>query len=487
MAKEGITPRAKDYAQWYLDIVRGADLADYAEVVRGCIVFKPTGYAIWERIQRGLDDRIKATGHVNAYFPLLIPKSFLMKEAEHVEGFAPEVAEVTHAGGEKLAEPYVIRPTSETIIGYFYAKWVKSWRDLPLLINQWANVVRWEMRTRPFLRTTEFLWQEGHTVHVDEADAERETLMILKDVYADFVEGEMAVPVIQGLKTDKEKFAGALRTYAMEAMMQDGRALQAGTSHNLGQNFAKAFGIQYTDKNNQMQYAWTTSWGATTRLIGALIMAHSDDDGLVLPPRMAPMQVVIVPIYKTDDEKMAVMEAIRKITAEWKGKIRFHIDDRDNLTPGFKFNEWEQKGVPLRMEVGPKDVQKQSVALAQRVILDGSVPEGGRKPKSFVPQAGLTEHIVKLLDDIQKGLFQKALKFREEHTWDAKDYGELKEIVEKGFARCWWAGSREDEEKIQEETKATIRVIPLEQPGGKGKCVYTGKESETIAYFAKAY
>src|ERR1043165_7339501 len=307
MAKEGITPRAKDYAQWYLDIVDKADMAEPSGVVRGAIVFKPTGYAVWEGIQRGLDERIKATGHVNAYFPLLIPKSFLMKEAEHVEGFAPEVAEVTHAGGEKLAEPYVIRPTSEAIIGYFYAKWVRSYRDLPLLINQWANVMRWEMRTRPFLRTTEFLWQEGHTVHVDEADAQRETLMILNDVYADFVEKEAALPVIQGLKTDKEKFAGALRTYAMEAMMQDGRALQAGTSHNLGQNFAKEFGIQYTDKNNQIQYAWTTPWGATTRLIGALIMAHSDDDGLVVPPRMAPTQVVIVPIYKTDAEKTAVM------------------------------------------------------------------------------------------------------------------------------------------------------------------------------------
>src|SRR5215472_1432570 len=367
MAKEGITPRAQDYAQWYLDIVRDADLADYAEVVRGCIVFKPTGYALWEAIQRGLDARIKATGHVNAYFPLLIPKSFLMKEAEHVEGFAPEVAEVTHAGGEKLAEPYVIRPTSETIIGYFYAKWVRSWRDLPLLINQWANVMRWEMRSRPFLRTTEFLWQEGHTVHVDHEDAERETLLILHDVYADFVEKEMAVPVIKGIKTEKEKFAGALRSYSMEAMMQDGRALQAGTSHNLGQNFAKAFGIQYADKNNQMQYAWTTSWGVSTRLIGALIMAHSDDDGLVVPPRLAPIQVVVVPIFKTDAERSSVLEAVHRITADWRGLLRFNVDDRDHVTPGFKFNEWEMKGVPLRVEVGPKDVEKQSVAVAGRV------------------------------------------------------------------------------------------------------------------------
>ncbi len=486
MAKEGITSRAHDYAQWYLDIVRGADLADYAEVVRGCIVFKPTGYALWEAIQRGLDQRIKDTGHVNAYFPLLIPKSFLMKEAEHVEGFAPEVAEVTRAGGEELAEPYVIRPTSETIIGYFYAKWVHSWRDLPLLINQWANVMRWEMRTRPFLRTTEFLWQEGHTVHVDHDDAERETLMILHDVYADFVEKEMALPVLRGIKTAKEKFAGALRSYAIEAMMQDGRALQAGTSHNLGQNFAKAFDITYTDKNNQVQHAWTTSWGVSTRLIGAMIMGHSDDDGLVLPPRLAPIQVVIVPIYKNDAEKTSVMEAIKNITAEWRGRIRFHVDTRDHLTPGYKFNEWELKGVPLRIEVGPKDVQKQSVALAQRVILDGPAPEG-KKPKRFVPQAGLAEQVTELLDQMQQGLYRRALEFRQEHTFEAQNYDEMSERVEKGFVRCWWAGSREDEEKIQEQTKATIRVIPLDQPGGKGKCFYTGKDADTIAVFARAY
>ena len=294
MAKDGITPRAKEYSQWYLDIVREADLADYAEVVRGCIVFKPTGYAIWESIQSGLDSRIKESGHVNAYFPLLIPKSFLTKEAEHVEGFAPEVAEVTRAGGEELAEPYVIRPTSETIIGYFYAKWIRSYRDLPVLINQWANVMRWEMRTRPFLRTAEFLWQEGHTVHATAAEAETETLMILDDVYADFIEKEMALPVLRGLKTDSEKFPGALRTYCVEAMMQDGRALQAGTSHNLGQNFAKAFDISFTDQANTVQFAWTTSWGVSTRLIGALIMAHSDDDGLIVPPRLAPIALPVI-------------------------------------------------------------------------------------------------------------------------------------------------------------------------------------------------
>jgi prolyl-tRNA synthetase len=489
MAQQGITPRARDYSQWYLDIIRCADLADYAEVVRGCIVFKPTGYALWEAIQSGLDDRIKATGHVNAYFPLLIPKSFLMKEAEHVEGFAPEVAEVTDAGGEKLAEPYVIRPTSETIIGYFYAKWVKSWRDLPVLINQWANVMRWERRTRPFLRTTEFLWQEGHTVHGSHEEAEQETLMILHDVYADFVETEMAVPVIKGIKTEKEKFAGALRSYAIEAMMQDGRALQAGTSHNLGQNFAKVFGIQYSDRNNQMQFAWTTSWGVSTRLIGALIMAHSDDDGLVLPPRIAPTQVIVVPIYRTDTERSTVLEAVRRITADWKGRLRYKVDDRDHVTPGFKFNDWEMRGVPLRVEVGPKDVDKQSVAVARRVqpISEQAGTPGQKRRKQFLPQAGLTAQLEALLAEIQQSLFDRALRFRQEHTYEARNYYELKQGIENGFVRAWWAGSRGDEEKIQEETKATIRVLLLDQPNGTGKCVYTGKEANRIAVFARAY
>ncbi|HNP69846.1 MAG TPA: proline--tRNA ligase [Kouleothrix sp.] len=480
MPKDGITPRAQDYSQWYLDIVRGADLADYAEVVRGCIVFKPTGYALWEAIQRGLDDRIKATGHMNAYFPLLIPKSFIMKEAEHVEGFAPELFEVTQIGANELPEPLVVRPTSETIIGYFYAKWIRSYRDLPLLINQWANVMRAEMRTRPFLRTAEFLWQEGHTVHVDEADAERETLMILHDVYADFVEKEMAVPVIKGLKTEKEKFPGALRSYCIEAMMQDGRALQAGTSHNLGQNFARAFNISYTDQNNTIQTAWTTSWGVSTRLIGALIMAHSDDEGLVVPPRLAPTQVVVVPIYKNDAEKSAVLGAVEQITAPWKGRLRFKIDDRENLTPGFKFNEWELKGVPVRVEVGPKDVEKGSVALARRDI-------PGKAGKSFVPQAGLAEHIERLLAEIQQSLYDRALKFRDDHTADVQTYDELKAQIERGFARCYWAGTTEDEKRIQDEVRATIRCIPLDQPGTGGTCVYTGKPATRQVIFARAY
>lgn len=480
MPKEGITPRAQDYSQWYLDIVQQADLADYAEVVKGCIVFKPTGYALWEAIQRGLDDRIKATGHVNAYFPLLIPKSFLMKEAEHVEGFAPEVAEVTRAGGEDLAEPYVIRPTSETIIGYFYSKWVRSYRDLPLLINQWANVMRWEMRTRPFLRTTEFLWQEGHTVHATEEDAERETLLILHDVYADFVEKEMAIPVIRGLKSEKEKFPGALRSYCIEAMMQDGRALQAGTSHNLGQNFARAFDITYTDQHNTIQYAWTTSWGVSTRLIGALIMTHSDDEGLVIPPHLAPTQVVVVPIYRNDAERSTVMEAVQRMTAEWKGRLRFKVDDRDNLTPGFKFNEWELKGVPIRVEIGPKDIEKGSVAIARR-------DQPGREGKSFVPQEGLTDRLAALLEEIQQALYRRALVFRDARTADVTTYEELKQQVEHGFARCYWAGTTEDEKRIQEETRATIRCIPLDQPQQAGRCIYTGKETTQQVIFARAY
>lgn len=480
MPKDVITQRSVDYNQWYLDIVREADLAEVAEVVRGCIVVKAHGWAIWELMQRALDDRIKATGHSNVQFPLLIPKSFIMKEAEHVEGFAPEVAEVTRAGGEELAEPYIIRPTSETIIGYFYSKWIRSYRDLPLLYNQWANVMRWEMRTRPFLRTAEFWWQEGHTAHATEAEAEEETLRILHEVYADFVEREMAVPVIRGLKTEKEKFPGALRSYCIEAMMQDGRALQAGTSHNLGQNFARAFDITFTDQNNTIQYAWTTSWGVSTRLIGALIMTHSDDEGLVLPPRLAPIQVVVVPIYKNDEERSAVMAAVARMTAPWKGRLRFKVDDRDNYSPGYKFNEWELKGVPVRIEIGPKDVAKETVALARRDI-------PGKAGKSFVPQAGLTERIEALLAEMQTGLFQRALAFRESNTADVTTYDELKEQVERGFARAFWDGDTADEKRIQEETRATIRCIPLEQPGTVGRCIYTGRETDRQVIFARAY
>jgi prolyl-tRNA synthetase len=480
MPKENITARAVDYSQWYLDIVQQAELADYAEVVRGCIVFRPTGYAIWEMIQRGLDDRIKETGHVNAYFPLLIPKSFIMREAEHVEGFAPELYEVTRIGKEDLVDPYILRPTSETIIGHFYARWIRSYRDLPLLINQWANVMRAEMRTRPFLRTAEFLWQEGHTVHATEAEAEAETLKILHEVYADFAENVMAMPVIRGLKTKKETFPGALRSYCMEAMMQDGRALQAGTSHNLGQNFSKAFDITYTDHNNTVQHGWTTSWGVSTRLIGALIMTHSDDEGLVLPPRLAPVQVVLVPIYKNDAERSKVMEVVEQLRLALKGHVRLKVDDRDNLSPGYKFNEWELKGIPVRLEVGPKDVDKGSVAVARR-----DMP--GREGKRFVPQAGLAEHLVGLLDEIQQGLYQRALAFREAHTAHVSSYDELKQQVEQGFARAYWAGSDEDEKRIQDETRATIRCIPLDQPAEGGICCYTGKPTSKLVIFGKAY
>ena len=479
MAKTGITPRAKDYSQWYLDIVREAELAENSGV-RGCMVIKPHGYAIWELIQAAMDRRIKQTGHVNAYFPLLIPKSFLMKEAEHVEGFAPEVAEVTRAGGVDLAEPYIIRPTSETIIGDTFSRWINSWRDLPLLINQWANVMRWELRTRPFLRTSEFLWQEGHTAHATEEEAERETLMILHEVYTDVVERVMAIPVLRGLKTEREKFAGALRTYAIEAMMQDGKALQAGTSHNLGQNFARSFEIKYTTQDNREEFCWTTSWGTSTRLVGALIMAHSDDDGLVLPPLVAPIQVVVVPIYKTDDERSRVMEAVTRITSDWTDRFRFKVDERAHLTPGFKFNEWEVKGVPVRVEIGPKDLEKGTVAVSRR-----DMP--GREGKAFVEQLGLTEHVSGLLAEIQQALFERARRFRDERTFDAATYDEFKEKVEQGFVRVFWDGDGSDEDRIKTETKATVRVIPFEQPTEEGTCFFTGRKTTRQVIFARSY
>jgi prolyl-tRNA synthetase len=474
-----LTTRAEDFSAWYNEVVLRAELADYSPV-RGCMVIKPPGYAIWENIQQELDRRIKATGHVNAYFPLFIPMSFLQKEAEHVEGFAPEVAVVTRGGGEELAEPLAVRPTSEAIIGHSFSRWVHSWRDLPLLINQWANVVRWEMRTRPFLRTTEFLWQEGHTAHISEAEAEAETLKILHEVYADFAEKEMALPVLRGRKTDKEKFAGALRTYAIEAMMQDGRALQAGTSHNLGQNFARAFDIMYQTPDNQQEYAWTTSWGVSTRLVGALIMAHSDDEGLIVPPRLAPIQVVVVPIHREEKDRAGVMEVVDRLRQEWSGRFRLKVDDRDELTPGFKYNEWELKGVPVRVEIGPRDVEKGTAAVARR-----DVP--GKEGKSFVPQAGLTEHVAALLNDIQQSLFQRALKQREERTRDVATYDELKESIETGFARAYWAGSTEDEKRVQDETRATIRVIPFDPPAAPGRCVLTGQETPQQVIFARAY
>jgi prolyl-tRNA synthetase len=417
---------------------------------------------------------------VNAAFPLLIPRSFIDKEKSHVAGFSPELAVVTIGGGEKLEEPLVIRPTSETIIGHAYAKWIQSYRDLPVLINQWNSVVRWELRTKLFLRTLEFFWQEGHTAHATLEEAEFETRQML-DIYADFAIKEAAVPVIPGRKSDSEKFAGADITYSIEAMMGDGKALQAGTSHNLGQNFAKAFEIRYLDKGGVLQHCWTTSWGLSTRFIGAIIMVHGDDQGLILPPRLAPFQAVIVPIYKTDDEKASVMDAARKIRAELvAAEIRVKLDERDGISPGFKFNDWEMRGVPLRIELGPKDVAKGSVVLARR-------DRPGKEGKSFVPQAGLADAVKTMLVEIQQALFDRALAFRKSNTAEPKDYGEFKAAVERGFALAHWCGSEDCEVKIKEETKATMRCIPLEQSGEPGKCIFCSQGSKEKAIFAKAY
>ncbi len=471
--------RSENFAEWYNRLVLEAELADYAPV-RGCMVVRPYGWALWENIKDALDRRFKATGHVNAAFPLLIPMSFLEKEKEHVEGFSPELAVVTHGGGEKLAEPLVVRPTSETIIGYMYAKWIKSYRDLPVLINQWGNVVRWELRTKLFLRTLEFYWQEGHTAHATAEEAEEETLRMLR-VYEDFAVNEAAVPVVPGLKTESEKFAGAVRSYTIEAMMGDTKALQAGTSHFLGQNFAKAFNIQYLDQNNQLQYVWTTSWGLSTRFIGAIIMVHGDDKGLVLPPRLAPIQVVIVPIYKTEEEKARVLEAARRIEAQLRERFRVKLDDRDNVTPGFKFNDWELRGVPVRVEIGPRDLEKNSVALARR-------DKPGREGKTFVPQDGLADTIADLLDDIHAAMYAKAQAFFQEHSHEVETYDELQEVVQNGWAYAWWCGDAACEAKIKEDTKATSRCIPLEQPEvGAAKCVVCGRPAKHKVYFAKAY
>lgn len=471
--------RSEDYNEWYNSLVLKADLADYGPV-RGSMIVKPYGWALWENIQQALDRRFKATGHVNAGFPMFIPMSFLEREAKHVAGFSPELAVVTHAGGEELAEPLVVRPTSETMIGYAFAKWVNSYRDLPILINLWNSVVRWELRTKLFLRTSEFYWQEGHTAHATAEEAEFETRQML-DVYTDFAVNEAAIPVIPGEKSAAERFAGADQTYTIEAMMGDKRALQSGTSHNLGQNFAKAFDIKYLDQNNNLQYCWTTSWGLSSRFIGAIIMVHGDDQGLVLPPRLAPYQVVAVPIYKNDAEKGPVMEATERIVAELRAAgCRVHVDNRENLSPGFKFNDWELRGVPARIEIGPKDVAKNSVALARR-----DMP--GRAGKQFVSQEGLAGRALDLLDEIHHNLLAKARAFRDENSHEPQDYAEFQEVVKDGFARVWWAGSDEDEQQIKAETKATIRCFPLEQPEGSGTCFYTGRKAERIAIFGRAY
>src|SRR6187399_2150007 len=473
-----ITPRSQDFSQWYLDVVRKAELADYSPV-KGCMVIRPYGYAIWELIQQAFDREFKRTGHVNAYFPLFIPESLLTKEAEHVEGFAPQVAYVTHGGGEELEERLIVRPTSEAIIGTMYAKWVQSWRDLPILLNQWANVVRWEKVTRPFLRTTEFLWQEGHTAHETEAEAEEETLKIL-DLYAAVCEDILAVPVIKGRKSESEKFAGAARTYSIEALMGDGRALQAGTSHNLGQNFAKAFGIQFQGRDKQVQHAWTTSWGVSTRMIGGVIMTHGDEGGLILPPRIAPYQVVIVPIPR-GNWRETVLPKAQAIRDELVARdVRVMLDDRDSQTPGWKFNEWELRGVPLRMEIGPKDLEKSQVVLARR----------DTREKSFVPMDGLPDEVERLLLTIQQALFDRALAYRTEHTSETDSYDEFKQIMDgrPGFVVSPWCGSAACEAAIKTETQATIRNIPFSSVAPEGKtCLKCGEPATASAWFAKSY
>ncbi|MCC7354858.1 MAG: proline--tRNA ligase [Anaerolineae bacterium] len=472
-----VTPRSEDYSRWYTDVIQRAEMADYAPV-RGCMVIRPYGYALWENLQSALDKRFKATGHVNAYFPLFIPMSFLRKEQEHVEGFSPQLAIVTIGGGEQLEDPLVVRPTSETIIGHMYAQWVRSYRDLPILINLWNSVVRWEQRTRLFLRTTEFLWQEGHTAHATYEEAEEETLRML-NIYADFAQNEAAVPVIMGRKSESEKFAGALRTYSIEAMMGDKRALQSATSHNLGQNFAKAFNIQFLDRDNALKTCWTTSWGLSSRMIGAIIMVHGDDQGLILPPRLAPLQAVIVPIWKSDAERAGVMESAQALAKELDG-LRIKLDDRDDVSPGFKFNDWEMRGVPLRIEIGPRDVAQGNLVLARR-----DVP--GRPGKTTVPRAGARQRIEEMLATIQSDLYARALAFREANTREPRSYDEFKAAVEDGFARAWWCGSAACEAQVQEETKATIRNVPLDQPGGTGPCIVCNSTATEQAIFAKAY
>ena len=473
-----ITPQSRDFGRWYIDVVRRAELADYSPV-KGCMVIRPYGYAIWELIQQGLDRRFKATGHVNAYFPLFIPESLLMREAEHVEGFAPQVAWVTHGGTEVLEERLAIRPTSETIIGTMYAKWIQSWRDLPILINQWANVVRWEKVTRLFLRTTEFLWQEGHTAHETAEEAQEETLRMLA-VYKEFAENELAMPVMDGEKTESEKFAGADRTYSIEALMRDGRALQAGTSHNLGQNFAKGFDITFQARDKSVQFVYGTSWGVSTRMIGGVIMTHGDDGGLILPPRIAPYQVVIVPIPR-GNWRETVLPKAQAIRDELVARgIRVMLDDRDSQTPGWKFNEWELRGVPLRLEIGPRDLEKSQVVLARR----------DTREKSFVPMDGLGAHAEELLATIQRALYDRALTFREEHTVEADTYAQFKTIMEgrPGFVISPWCGSAACEASIKTETKATIRNIPFASPPAAGKPCLTCDAPATVhAWFAKSY
>jgi len=479
MAEEKLPTRKEDFAEWYNQLVLKAQLADYAPV-RGCMIVRPYGWALWENIQAALDRRFKATGHQNVAFPLFIPKSFIEKEKHHVEGFSPELAVVTIGGGEELAEPLIVRPTSETIIGHMWAKWIQSYRDLPVLMNQWNSVVRWELRTKLFLRTLEFYWQEGHTAHATQQEAMDETRQML-DIYTDFAVNDAAIPVIPGKKSDAEKFAGADITYSIEAMMGDGKALQSGTSHFLGQNFAQAFEVRYLDQGGQLQHCWTTSWGLSTRIVGAIIMVHGDDQGLVLPPKLAPYQAVIVPIFKTEEEKAAVFETAKKLKADLaKAGIRVTLDEREGQSPGWKFNDWEMRGVPVRVELGPKDVAKQSAVLARR-------DRPGKVGKTFAALADLPATVEKLLAEIQQAMHDKALTFRKANTRDAESYEEFKAAVETGFAYSWWCGSGECEATIKEETRATMRCIPLEQEGGSGKCIYCNKPASERAIFARAY
>ncbi|HKV54543.1 MAG TPA: proline--tRNA ligase [Candidatus Binataceae bacterium] len=478
-----ITPRSEDFAAWYNELIIRAELADYSPV-RGCIVFRPDGFAIWENLRDELDRRIKKTGARNAYFPLFIPLSFLQKEAQHVEGFAPEVAVVTHGGGKELEEPLVVRPTSETIINHMFAQWIHSHRDLPLMINQWCNVVRWEMRTRPFLRTAEFLWQEGHTAHASREEAERETLTML-EVYRSFVEDYLAIPLIAGRKSAAERFPGADETYTIESLMPDGRALQCGTSHYLGQNFARAFEIRFLDESNQLQHPHQTSWGVSTRLLGAIVMSHGDDQGLRLPPAVASTQVVVVPIWRKAEESAGVLTASRELAAKLEAAgLRVKHDTREGVTPGFKFNDWEMRGVPLRIEIGPRDVASGEVVMARRDI-------AGRDGKSKAPIADAAAAARRLLDEIQKNLFRQAQAAVAANTRQFDDYGKLRAQMADdgggGFAELYWCGNPACETKIREETRATCRAIPLNQDRGGGSCIVCAEPAAESAYFAKAY
>ena len=474
-----ITPKSEDFSRWYIEIIRKTEMADYAPM-KGMMVIRPYGYTIWENIQRLMDRRIKDTGHVNAYFPLFIPESFLKKEIEHLEGFAPEVAWVTQGGQEPLEERLAVRPTSEAIIGSMYAKWIQSYRDLPVLINQWANIVRWEKVTRPFLRTTEFLWQEGHTAHETAEEAQEETIKVLY-MYKDFVEAELAIPVLEGRKSSRERFAGAVETYAIEALMSDGKALQMGTSHNLGQHFSKVFDIRFEDREQKQQYVWQTSWGVSTRLIGALIMTHGDDSGLRIPPQVAPIQVVIIPI-SLGNWKESVLPVAARIEHDLRESgLRVKLDAREEFTPGWKFAEWEMRGVPLRLEVGPKDVREGRAVLVRR-----DIPQ-----KELVGMPGLADRVKNALREIQNSLFEQALRFRQENTRQVSDYQEFKEVMEakRGFIRTWWCGRESCEDKIKEETMATIRVIPLKPAAsdGPGRCIFCHERAREQVYFARAY